>query len=67
MARGWRIQHKLLLGVVLTVCVLGLVLAGTLRGLWSYYQTVNGVRSKLGELKSAEQLRGALARAMVRP
>ena len=62
MARGWRIQHKLLLGVVLTVCVLGLVLAGTLRGLWSYYQTVNGVRSKLGELKSAEQLRGALAR-----
>lgn len=62
MARGWRIQHKLLLGVVLTVCVLGLVLAGTLRGLWSYYQTVNDVRAKLGELKSAEQLRGALAR-----
>lgn len=62
MARGWRIQHKLLLGVVLTVCVLGFVLAGTLRGLWSYYQTVSDVRTKLGELKSAEQLRGALSR-----
>ena len=62
MARGWRIQHKLLLGVGLTVCIFGLVLAGTLRGLWSYYQTVNGVRAKLVELRSAEQMRSALSR-----
>lgn len=31
-------------------------------GLWSYYQTVSGVRGRLAELKSAENLKTAVAR-----
>ena len=62
MARGWRIRHKLLLGVALFALLLGLGLTGTLMGLWSYYHTVSGVRGRLAELKSAENLKTAVAR-----
>ena len=54
MAPRWRIRHKLLLGVCLVCGALALLLAGTLRGLWSYYLTMNSIRSKQAELKVAK-------------
>lgn len=61
MASRWRIRHKLLLGLGLVVCIMALVLCGTLRGLWSYYQTTSTVRAKLAELFTAEELRSGVA------
>jgi signal transduction histidine kinase len=54
-AARWRIRHKLLLGVCLVCGVLALLLAGAGRGLWSYYLTMNGIRSKEAELKVARR------------
>ena len=54
MASRWRIRHKLLLGVCLVCGILALLLGGTLNGLWSYYQTMNSIRSKQTELSAAE-------------
>ena len=54
MASRWRIRHKLLLGVALVCGVLALLLGGTLNGLWSYYQTINSIRSKGAELLAAD-------------
>jgi signal transduction histidine kinase len=56
-APRWRIRHKLLLGVGLVCGVLALLLAGTLRGLWSYYLTMNSIRSKQAELKVADEFK----------
>ena len=53
-APRWRIRHKLLLGVCLVCGALALLLAGTLRGLWSYYLTMNSIRSKQAELKASK-------------
>jgi signal transduction histidine kinase len=58
----WRIRHKLVLGLGLVVLIMALLLAGTLRGLWSYYLTMNSIRSKMEELKEAEKLEEAIAR-----
>jgi len=55
--RGWRIRHKLLLGVALFVAMLALLLGGTLQGLWSYYKTTNAIRGNTEELKAADMLR----------
>ncbi len=55
MAPRWRIRHKLLLGVGLVCCALALLLGGTLRGLWSYFLTMNSIRVKQAELKVAHQ------------
>jgi two-component system NtrC family sensor kinase len=60
-ARRWRIRHKLLLGLGLVVGIMVLLLLGTLRGLWSYYLTMNGIRSKMNELKEAEAFKVAVA------
>lgn len=57
MNRGWRIRHKLLLGVALFVAMLTLLLGGTLQGLWSYYKTTNAIRGNTEELKAADMLR----------
>jgi len=51
-----------MLGVVLVTGIMALLLLGTLRGLWSYYLTVNNSRSKVVELKAAEDLREVVAR-----
>jgi two-component system NtrC family sensor kinase len=59
--RRWRIRHKLLLGFGLVVGIMVLLLLGTLRGLWSYYLTMNGIRSKMVELKEAEEFKEAVA------
>lgn len=60
MARRWRIRHKLLLGLATAIAILGLLLAGTLNGLWSYYVTMKTVDSKLRELDAAEELKDAV-------
>ena len=61
MASRWRIRHKLLLGLGLVVLLMAVLLTGTLRGLWAYYTTTNGIRSKLRELFVAEQLKASVA------
>ena len=55
MASRWRIRHKLLLGVCLVCGVMALLLGGTLHGLWSYYDTMNSIRSKRAEQKVAKE------------
>src|SRR5947209_5232517 len=59
-ASQWRIRHKLMLGLGLVVGIMALLLGGTLRGLWSYYVTVNSIRNRLAELKAAQELREAV-------
>ncbi len=54
---GWRISHKLMLGLGLVVLLMALLLGGTLRGLWSYYITMNNIRAKLAELNVANALK----------
>jgi signal transduction histidine kinase len=60
-ASQWRIRHKLMLGLVLVVGIMALLLGGTLRGLLSYYTTINIIRCKQAELKHAEELKEAVA------
>ncbi len=62
MALRWRIRHKLLLGLGLVVGIMALLLGGGLLGLWSYYLTTISIRSKLDELKKAEDLKEAVTR-----
>jgi two-component system NtrC family sensor kinase len=59
-AARWRIRHKLMLGLGMFVGIMALLLLGTLRGLWSYYLTMNSIRSKLAELQAADQLKEAV-------
>ena len=60
MASQWRIRHKLMLGLVLVVGIMALLLGGTLRGLWSYYMTMNGIKAATNELKHAEDLKATI-------
>jgi two-component system NtrC family sensor kinase len=61
-AARWRIRHKLMLGLGMFVGIMALLMGGTLRGLWSYYLTVNSIRSKLAELQAADHLEEAVHR-----
>jgi two-component system, NtrC family, sensor kinase len=54
---NWRIRHKLLLGLALVMAIMGLLLAGTLKGLASYRATMHTIKSKLAELEDANVLR----------
>jgi signal transduction histidine kinase len=63
-ARRWRIRYKLLFGFGLILGIMALLLLGTLRGLWSYYLTMNAIRSKTAELKAAEELKEDVARVI---
>ncbi len=70
MALQWRIRHKLMLGLTLVVGIMALLLGGTLRGLWSYYQTMNVIRSLVIEQRAAEDVKqavGQLKRLMGEP
>ena len=60
MACTWRIRHKLMLGMGLIMAVMGLLLAGTLKGLASYRATMRAIDSKLVELSEADNLRAAI-------
>ena len=65
MAIRWRISQKLIFAFCLTAGIIILLLGGTLQGLWSYYLTMNCIRGNLAELKSAEELKTALAQITV--
>ncbi|MCS6852748.1 MAG: ATP-binding protein [Gemmataceae bacterium] len=57
MACHWRIRHKLMLGLGLVVVIVGVVLAGTIKGLLSYRATMRCIDSKLVELYEAQRLK----------
>ncbi len=59
-ACNWRIRHKLMLGMGLVVAIMGLLLAGTLKGLASYQATMRTIDGKLVELSEADNLRAAV-------
>lgn len=65
MAIRWRIRHKLIFAFCLTAGIIILLLGGTLQGLWSYYLTMNSIRGNVAELKTAEELKTALAKMAV--
>jgi signal transduction histidine kinase len=52
-ACAWRIRHKLLLTLGLTVGITSLLLAGSVNGLLSYSNTFKSIESKLAELQKA--------------
>jgi signal transduction histidine kinase len=60
-AYRWRIRHKLLLGFGLVLSIMGVLLAGTLKGLLSYNSTVKSIESKTLELSAAKQLMDQMA------
>jgi len=55
-AYRWRIRHKLLLGFGLVLSIMGMLLAGTLKGLLSYNNTVKSIESKTLELGAVKKL-----------
>jgi hypothetical protein len=59
-ACNWRIRHKLMLGMGLIMAIMGLLLAGTLRGLASYRATMRTMDGKLVQLKEAGNLYEAI-------
>ncbi|MGL4551872.1 MAG: HAMP domain-containing protein, partial [Gemmataceae bacterium] len=61
MATRWRIRHKLLLGLGLVMLVMTLLLAGGLRGLWSYRRDTNRTRFQFEELLAAERVKRVVA------
>jgi two-component system, NtrC family, sensor kinase len=65
LAIRWRISHKLIFAFCLTAGIIILLLGGTLQGLWSYYLTMNSIRGNVAELKTAEELKTALAKMAV--
>jgi two-component system, NtrC family, sensor kinase len=54
-AYRWRIRHKLILGLSLVIGIIALLLAGTLKGLLSYNDTVKSIESKVAEQEKAEE------------
>lgn len=60
MAGKWRFRHKLMLGLGLVVAIMGLLLAGTLKGLASYRATMRTIDSRLEELQEADKIRNAV-------
>lgn len=60
MACNWRIRHKLMLGIGLVVGIMAFLLAGTLKGLYAYRDTMRSIDAKLVELIEANDLRASL-------
>lgn len=60
MARRWRIRHKLVLGLVTALAILGVVLAVTLNGLWDDHVTRKVMERKLEELQAAGPVKNAV-------
>ena len=60
MARRWRIRHKLMLALATAVAILALLVAGTVRGLRSYYLTMQSIKSKLAELDEADAFKSSV-------
>jgi len=59
-AGTWRIRHKLIFGMTLVLAVMGLLLAGTYKGLASYRANMSRIDNKLVELEKADELRAAV-------
>src|SRR5579872_7480727 len=55
-----------MLGLGLVVAIMALLLGGTLRGLWSYYLTLNSIRGLLTELKAAQEFKESVADVLSR-
>jgi signal transduction histidine kinase len=66
-ASQWRIRHKLILGLGLVCAIMGLQLAGTLKGLTSYRTTMRTVDGKWVELGEVYKLREAIKELGERP
>lgn len=66
MSLRWRIRHKLSLGLGLNVVVMALLLGGTLNGFWSFYRTTSILRTKMSELRVAEDFKQAVAQLVSR-
>jgi two-component system, NtrC family, sensor kinase len=64
-ARRWRIRHKLMLALATAVAILATLLAGTVKGLWSYHLTTKSIESKLQELDKAENLKTAVEQLLL--
>jgi len=56
----WRFRHKLMLGLGLVVAIMGLLLAGTLKGLASYRATMRAIDSRLEELQECDKIRSTV-------
>lgn len=59
--RGWRIRHKLMAGLTLVVSCVGVLLTGTLWGLFSYRATMKSMDSKLAELRTAQEVQESVS------
>jgi two-component system, NtrC family, sensor kinase len=66
-AGNWRIRHKLMLGMALIVVVMALLLAGTLKGVFSFKAMMRTFDGKLPELDGAESLRTQIRALLNRP
>jgi two-component system, NtrC family, sensor kinase len=66
-ACSWRIRHKLMLGMGLVVGLMGFLLAGTLKGLTSYKNTMRTFEGKLAEQQDAVNLRERITFLASRP
>jgi two-component system NtrC family sensor kinase len=59
-ASRWRIRHKLMLGLGLVLTTMVLLLAGTIRNIWSNYLDMSSLRVMTSQLHDAEDLRLAV-------
>ncbi len=59
-ASRWRIRHKLMLGLGLVLTTMVLLLAGTIRNIWSNYLDMSSLRVMTSQLHDAEELRVAV-------
>src|SRR5262245_16818658 len=59
-AGAWRIRHKLMLGLGLVVAIMGLLLAGTVKGILSYRASMRTIGNKVDELVESDNLQVAI-------
>ncbi|MEI7686597.1 MAG: ATP-binding protein [Planctomycetota bacterium] len=64
MACTWRIRHKMAIGMVLVVAIMGILVAGALKGFQGYRSAMRIVESKMGELEKAVAFKDAVNRLL---
>ena len=64
MACTWRIRHKMAIGMVLVVGIMGILVAGALKGFQGYRSAMRIVESKMGELEKAVAFKDAANRLL---
>jgi two-component system NtrC family sensor kinase len=60
----WRIRHKMAIGMVLVVAIMGILVAGALKGFQGYRSAMRIVESKMGELEKAVAFKDAVNRLL---